>query len=322
MSEEKATYSYTYNAPTDTAAEAVAAADGAPIDAFRGEFAFLSNFFEQPIEIDGIVYPTGEHAFQAMKTREAAERYAVREAPTPAEAKSRGRRVTLREDWDTARFEVMETVLRAKFRDPELRRRLLATGDRTLIEGNTWRDKTWGAVRDAAGNWKGRNELGRLLMRIRDEIRCETEEVEETEVDAATAEDAYEPADRPALIAAAMAARENAYAPYSEYPVGAAVQTGDGRIIPGCNVENSSYGLSNCAERTAVFTAACEGARTIVAVAVATEDGGTPCGACRQVLSEFAPKDGTPMLVLLLDGNGDVVHETTLAALLPMAFAL
>lgn len=124
------------------------------------------------------------------------------------------------------------------------------------------------------------------------------------------------------LIRAALTARQNAYAPYSKYPVGAALRTGDGRVFTGCNVENASYGLCNCAERTAVFTAVAAGARVIEAVAVATEDGGTPCGACRQVLAEFAPRDGSPLVVLLLDRDGGIIHDTTLDALLPNAFTL
>jgi cytidine deaminase len=124
------------------------------------------------------------------------------------------------------------------------------------------------------------------------------------------------------LFRVAQTARRSAYAPYSHYAVGAAVQTADGRTFPGCNVENASFGLTNCAERTALFTAACQGVREVVACAVVTEDGGTPCGACRQVLAEFAPKDGTPLRVYLLNAAGDVVQETTIADLLPGAFAL
>jgi cytidine deaminase len=124
------------------------------------------------------------------------------------------------------------------------------------------------------------------------------------------------------LCDAALGARKNAYAPYSKYQVGAAVITRDGHIFIGCNVENASYGLTNCAERTAVFTAVCQGEREFVEVAIATEDGGSPCGACRQVLSEFAPRDGTPMRVFLLDASGNVARETTLAALLPDAFMI
>ena len=275
------------------------------ITSFRDEWEFLSNFFPTPIEIEGMTYPTTEHAFQALKTYETTERYTVRDAPTPASAKAKGRKVTMREDWDTARFDAMEKVLRVKFADPVLREKLLATGDRALIEGNTWRDTTWGAIRDTkTGDWKGRNALGKLLMKIRDELRA-----------ASTTTDTE-------LAALAVAARTNAYAPYSKYPVGAAIVTGSGAIFTGVNVENASYGLCNCAERTAIFTAAATGERVITAVAVATDDGGSPCGACRQVLSEFAPRDGSPLRVLLVNKNGEVVKETTLAELLPMAFNL
>ena len=123
------------------------------------------------------------------------------------------------------------------------------------------------------------------------------------------------------LVEAALIAREHAYAPYSRYHVGAAVEMEDGRTFTGCNIENASYGLSICAERVAVFSAVASGAREVRAVAVATEDGGTPCGACRQVLAEFAPRDGSPMRVLLVDAAGSV-RETTLPALLPEAFTL
>ena len=123
------------------------------------------------------------------------------------------------------------------------------------------------------------------------------------------------------LVAAARQAWGRAYAPFSRYHVGAAVRAGDGRVFSGCNIENASYGLSMCAERVAVFTAVAAGAREIRAVAVATEDAGTPCGACRQVLAEFAPRGGAPLTVLLTGASGDV-RETTLAELFPEAFRL
>lgn len=122
---------------------------------------------------------------------------------------------------------------------------------------------------------------------------------------------------RDELIAVACQVRERAYAPYSHYRVGAAVLTSDGRLFSGVNVENASYGLSNCAERTAVFKAVSEGMQQIVAVAVCTENGGSPCGACRQVLSEFVR--GTDVPVWLSDANGNV-RETTLFSLLPDSF--
>lgn len=118
------------------------------------------------------------------------------------------------------------------------------------------------------------------------------------------------------LIPLALAARQHAYAPYSHYAVGAAIATERGTFT-GCNVENASYGLCSCAERTAVFSAVAAGARTITAVVVATRNGGSPCGACRQVLAEFADPD---CRVICVDESGATVHETTLGALLPAAF--
>lgn len=103
------------------------------------------------------------------------------------------------------------------------------------------------------------------------------------------------------LIALAAEARQNAYAPYSHYAVGAALLTASGRVYRGCNVENASLGLTVCAERTAAFKAVCDGEREFTAIAVVTENGGTPCGACRQVLNEFGPE----MRVLVADASGD-----------------
>lgn len=120
---------------------------------------------------------------------------------------------------------------------------------------------------------------------------------------------------REALIQAAMAARAQAYAPYSHYKVGAALLMPDGRIFTGVNVENASYGLTICAERTAVFKAVSEGYREFLAIAVATENAGSPCGACRQVLAEFA--GDVPVWLVDAAGNG---RETTLYTLLPDHF--
>lgn len=120
---------------------------------------------------------------------------------------------------------------------------------------------------------------------------------------------------RAMLLNAACVAREKAYAPYSNYAVGAALLAGDGTLITGVNVENASYGLSICAERTAVFKMVSAGVRKILAVAVCTENGGSPCGACRQVLAEFS----ADIPVFLLDIHGNV-RETTLYTLLPDHF--
>jgi cytidine deaminase len=120
-----------------------------------------------------------------------------------------------------------------------------------------------------------------------------------------------------ALVEAARAARERAYVPYSGFPVGAALVTEDGQLYTGCNIENASYGLSNCAERTAIFKAVSEGHRRFVAIAVVADTDGpvSPCGACRQVMSEFGPD----ARVILANLNGDV-QLTTVRELLPGAF--
>ena len=117
------------------------------------------------------------------------------------------------------------------------------------------------------------------------------------------------------LIAKAMEAREKAHAPYSRFAVGAALLSKSGRIYTGCNVENASYGLSICAERTAIFKAVSEGERDFEAIAVVTEKGVTPCGACRQVLMEF----GEDIQVIVANGAGEY-RVFTLQELLPEAF--
>lgn len=118
------------------------------------------------------------------------------------------------------------------------------------------------------------------------------------------------------LVQKAIEAQQKSYAPYSKYYVGAALITQSGKIHLGCNVENASYGLTNCAERTAVFKAVSEGDCAIEAIAIITRNGGMPCGACRQVLNEFNPK----MAVITADDQGHVYIETTLDQLLPGAF--
>jgi cytidine deaminase len=119
------------------------------------------------------------------------------------------------------------------------------------------------------------------------------------------------------LYRRALAASKNAYAPYSSFPVGAALLLPDGNVITGANVENRSFGLTNCAERTAVFSAIAAGYRTFRAVAIAAPKADypvSPCGACRQALSEFAPPD-TPVI---FGPAEDALVETTLGALFPM----
>lgn len=120
------------------------------------------------------------------------------------------------------------------------------------------------------------------------------------------------------LLAAARSARERAYAPYSHFQVGAAVLTKDGRQFQGCNVENAAYGLCNCAERTALFSAIAAGCKDFAAIAVIADCTGpvSPCGACRQVMAELCDEN---MPVLLTNLHGELQH-TTVATLLPGSF--
>jgi cytidine deaminase len=122
--------------------------------------------------------------------------------------------------------------------------------------------------------------------------------------------------ERRALIDLACEARRRAYAPYSNYPVGAALRTKSGRLFTGCNVENAAYPTTMCAERVAIFKAVSEGEKEFEALAVVTTNGGPPCGGCRQVMAEF----GLDMAVLIADDEGRLVQATTVAGLLPGAF--
>jgi cytidine deaminase len=121
---------------------------------------------------------------------------------------------------------------------------------------------------------------------------------------------------RQQLIEAAVQARRWAYAPYSNYAVGAALLTDSGKVYDGVNIENAAYPTTICAERVAVFKAVSEGERSFVAIAVVTSNAGTPCGSCRQVMSEF----GIDMVVIIADTSGSVKQECTVADLLPGAF--
>lgn len=147
-----------------------------PIDSFHGEYRWLSNFYPAPVELDREVYPTLEHAFQAAKTRDREERREIRSATSPGQAKRRGQKVQLRPDWESVKVEVMRGLLRKKFAVPELARLLLATGDRKLIEGNTWNDCFWGVCGGVGKNW-----LGRLLMDLRAELRAAPQSVRANE---------------------------------------------------------------------------------------------------------------------------------------------
>jgi cytidine deaminase len=118
------------------------------------------------------------------------------------------------------------------------------------------------------------------------------------------------------LINLANEARRRAYAPYSNYQVGAALRTKSGRIFTGVNVENASYPTTMCAERVAIYKAISEGEREFEVIAVVTSNGGSPCGGCRQVMAEF----GLDTIVLIADGQGKLLQQTTVNNLLPGAF--
>jgi cytidine deaminase len=124
---------------------------------------------------------------------------------------------------------------------------------------------------------------------------------------------------RQKLIDTALAMRDRAYAPYSNFRVGAAVLSASGQIYGGCNVENASYGLTLCAERVALVSAVAAGEREFVAMAVATSGGASPCGACRQFATEF--RRDLPVLIVDAD-RPDQVRETSMADLLPEQFHL
>ena len=122
--------------------------------------------------------------------------------------------------------------------------------------------------------------------------------------------------EKQALVDLANTARQHAYAPYSNYPVGSSLRTKTGRIYTGVNVENAAYPQTMCAERVAIFKAVSEGEKEFEVITVVTDNGGSPCGGCRQVMAEF----GLDTIVLLADGSGKIVKETTVKELLPEAF--
>jgi ribA/ribD-fused uncharacterized protein len=136
---------------------------------FRNEFFFLSNFYPIDLTIDGKRYASSEHYYQACKALDLAEHDQIRYAPSPAAAKKEARKIkSFRYDWDTYRIKVMEKALRAKFANPEMRAALLMTENLYLEEGNWWNDTFWGVCRGV-----GHNHLGKMLMKIREEIKNE-----------------------------------------------------------------------------------------------------------------------------------------------------
>jgi hypothetical protein len=139
------------------------------IGEFRGEYSFLSNFWFADIEFDGMVYPTVEHAYQAAKSLDQIIRRCIQAMSTPGLARSFGGQIKLRPDWDILKFEIMEQLVRYKFTQHEdLREKLLATGEEILEEGNWHKDAIWG-IDFRTG--KGENHLGKILMKIRGELK-------------------------------------------------------------------------------------------------------------------------------------------------------
>lgn len=139
------------------------------IRGFFGEYRFLSNFWEAEFVVDKIKYSTVEHYYNAMKAIDLDDHNYVADAPTPGLAKNRGRRISIRPDWDRVKLAKMRIGLRAKFeQNPDLKAALLATGDAELIEENTWGDTFWGRVQH-----KGFNHLGEMLMELRDSFKME-----------------------------------------------------------------------------------------------------------------------------------------------------
>ena len=136
------------------------------IDSFRGKYKFLSNFFEAGVVFNGIAYPTVEHGFQAAKTNNIELRMLISRAKTPGKAKELGNCVRLRDDWEDVKIGIMKRLVNTKFMRKDLEELLLDTGNEELVEGNNWGDTFWGVC-----NGKGRNELGKILMELREELR-------------------------------------------------------------------------------------------------------------------------------------------------------
>lgn len=133
---------------------------------FQGEHRWLSNFWPAPVSHDGIRYASVEHAYQASKTLDFAKRWEISQVDSPGEVKRLGKELVLRPDWAQAKFLIMRELLVQKFvRYPDLRKKLLATGDAELVENNQWGDTCWGVCKG-----KGENNLGKLLMAIRKEL--------------------------------------------------------------------------------------------------------------------------------------------------------
>jgi len=141
------------------------------ITEWKGQYGFLSNYCSCKVEYDGGVYPTVEHAYQAAKSLDPLYRDKIKALKNPQWAKNAGSRVQVREDWFDMSMDTMQSLLRQKFAQPKFREKLIASGDRMLVEGNHWDDTFWGMCQVAKGLWEGENRLGNLIMQIRDEVK-------------------------------------------------------------------------------------------------------------------------------------------------------
>lgn len=137
------------------------------IDSFTGEYRFLSNFYPSLIRHERILYPTVEHAYQASKTSVMSEKRLIAAAASPGDAKRMGQKVMLPRTWESIKVGIMRSLVLAKFmKHLNLRELLLATGEVPLIEGNTWGDRFWGVC-----GGEGKNQLGQILMDVRDDLK-------------------------------------------------------------------------------------------------------------------------------------------------------
>ena len=135
------------------------------IDSFSGDYRFLSNFYPSLVIFNGLQFQTVEHAYQAAKSLKYSDQIKIKKAKNPSKAKRLGRSVTIRSDWEEVKEEIMLQLFCQKFGQSPLTHKLLATKNLSIIEGNNWGDTYWGICRGV-----GKNRLGILLMRVRDEM--------------------------------------------------------------------------------------------------------------------------------------------------------
>lgn len=140
------------------------------IDNFRGEYEFLSNSYSCNIELDGEIYSSVEHAFQAAKTSDPTQRFNIRNTLGSADAKTLGRQVTIDADWENKKLDIMADLIKQKFSNNlDLKIKLLHTGNRELIQSGMWKDQFWGVNKRGIGD----NNLGKIIMKIRDAIQAQ-----------------------------------------------------------------------------------------------------------------------------------------------------